>query len=97
MKASLATRLDRAMAASDPSGMRTTRPGPDPRRSGGRGHRVGLERITVEQVVRTAGLGWKTVYRRYLAATTWSKRSLCAEGERFLAEVAAGAGGRSRI
>ena len=35
---------------------------------------VGLQRITVEDVVRRAGVSRMTAYRRYPRATTWSRR-----------------------
>ncbi len=91
MKASLATLLDRAMVARDvPVGE------DDPTRTQildaavEEATRVGLERVTVEQVVRTAGLGRMTVYRRFPRRDDLVEALVVREGERFLAAVAAG-------
>lgn len=91
MKASLAQLLDRAMIARDVA------PGDDdPTRTRildaavEEATRVGLERITVEQVVRTAGLGRMTVYRRFPRRDDLVEALVVREGERFLAAVAAG-------
>ncbi len=91
MKASLATLLDRAMVARD-----VAAGDDDPTRTRiidaavEEATRVGLERVTVEQVVRTAGLGRMTVYRRFPRRDDLVEALVVREGERFLAAVAAG-------
>lgn len=91
MKASLATLLDRAREAREvPAGE------DDPTRARildaavEEATRVGLERVTVEQVVRTSGLGRMTVYRRFARRDDLIEALVVREGERFLAAVAAG-------
>jgi len=51
---------------------------------------VGLARLTVEDVVRRAGLGRMTVYRRFARRDELVEALVVRECERFLAAVAAG-------
>ncbi|HEY7950990.1 MAG TPA: helix-turn-helix domain-containing protein [Solirubrobacterales bacterium] len=96
MEAQLATLLDRAIAARDvPAGDE------DPTRTRildaalEEAAQVGLDRLTVEQVVRRAGLGRMTVYRRFARRDDLVEALVVREGRRFLAAVAAGLDGEA--
>ena len=51
---------------------------------------MGLDRITVEDVVRRVGLGRMTVYRRFPRRDDLVRALVMRETQRFLAAVSAG-------
>lgn len=91
MEATLAALLDRAISARDAPAAEE-----DPTRDRivdaalQEAARVGLARLTVEDVVRRAGLGRMTVYRRFPRRDDLIEALVVRECERFLAAVAAG-------
>jgi AcrR family transcriptional regulator len=96
MEAQLATLLDRAIVAGD-----TPVADDDPTRARildaalDEAAQVGLERLTVEGVVRRAGLGRMTVYRRFARRDDLVEALIVREGKSFLVAVAAGLEGET--